>query len=724
MLQTDRGSFELARNLRGIAVGSTTPLLPDSISETLEEHNYDPLRLAIAGASGPTEIVGHLLPVELLKPQHEKSNSREGAKPDFNLADAHLHSGASMGLETFVRASVRLTGNFPDSLRDVVSYDHVGDAFSLGVIVAAIRQFIQLIRSDASVLAPPCPTSVAEAWHNGKYWSHTRLLAVGVLPPSRPETQFAEAEGTYRHWRDLAAIYPADNSNWDPVDEVRRYIQTSVELGGPQDRSYCSGLVAALCLINSFLRSSPGEGLPSFVDRFDQMGLLRDAAIADDRAESVAAATDFIMAEDRVVGAEFRKSIFASRKSTYADLETKIAISLADHLKGFSTSDAVARCDRRLAMPVTFLRSESQVPSDVDPSLLHDLAPLWRLTSAIEKTSQQPEIGRFINAVDVVGNEFSTPNWVFVPLLDALGQTPNRLTRSCHAGESFVTRVQGLRSIGELLLPNPVVERIGHALALDELVSDFIIGRYPSQYFVRDAIEDMCWLIASGIATDAAREFLSMLLGAANITSCGLDVENFIRAWQARRSLDGYAQFELSKGLADPPARSIDSSISRLADGDHLAFLLLTHHSRRFPFNALDGPLVGALADEYRGLEKDLCEEISAEIQTAIKESNVTIEACPTSNLRLAGLPKATYLPIAKWLNNQMRVSLNSDDPLIFGTSIVAEERLVLDNFTPDVLERLASHSVEACCIGLPAISVSEYTEAAATAKAKVPSKR
>lgn len=712
-LDRKNGAAALANTVRRIAKPSSTgPLLSAEIARVLAECHYDPLKLLLQGTAGERDAVAHIFPFDLVSGS-EPIVTADGADPP-EVADAHLHSGASLRLDSLIDLSCQASVKFPKKLDKVMAFDAIGECFSIGVVLAAIRPYLVLERANRSGWHAVVPNILLEHWENGTYWTAVRNTA-----RMTDETE----EGTIS-WSDLAAAPVLDLD--DEVGGsllVTKLLRETSAIGTFRDRRNVLGLVGAIFLVNGFLFSTPGEGLNSFVDRFDQMGLLRDRAVAQTRAALVKSAVDRNMRSGFVSGAEFRKSVFANTDSTVEGLEAVIRQGLADHLDGFRASDAVTVAPRRLTMPVTFLRvREGAIPVSRGITPAFSLKPLWRLALAIMNVASSQEFyADYVGAVDVVGDELAVPNWVFVPLLDYLGgcseQGGRRLVRSCHAGESFLMRLQGLRSVGELLRPNRVVDRIGHALSLDPLVSDFVVGSSPLRYSRRAAVDDLCWLISCGLVEARAREMLERVIADSGLLGVGLEVDDCIEAWVARRSIRGWEGFGLAGGINDPPVALGRIRLSMVA-GSYLAMLLISYRGTQYPFDVLDSQLGAEVMSAYRKFDFEVCEEVEAAVRSWIQMEEVIIEACPTSNMRLAGLPRVQYLPLRRWVDDfGLKVSLNSDDPLIFGNSIAEEANLVEAVFGRDLLNKMAVVSVDNCSASVIEGDMEDYALAARGAR-------
>ena len=83
------------------------------------------------------------------------------------------------------------------------------------------------------------------------------------------------------------------------------------------------------------------------------------------------------------------------------------------------------------------------------------------------------------------------------------------------------------------------------------------------------------------------------------------------------------------------------------------------------------------------------------ELVESLAEGGVPLEMCPTSNVRTGAVPSLAAHPIGPFLRRGMNVSLNTDDPPLFGTDLVAEVRAVTKAFglAPAEVVRLARNA-------------------------------
>jgi aminodeoxyfutalosine deaminase len=90
------------------------------------------------------------------------------------------------------------------------------------------------------------------------------------------------------------------------------------------------------------------------------------------------------------------------------------------------------------------------------------------------------------------------------------------------------------------------------------------------------------------------------------------------------------------------------------------------------------------------GQDPELIEELA--------ERQIPIEICVTSNLRTGCCSEIAQHPVRRYFDQGLMLTLNSDDPAMFRTSLVAEYALVQEafSFTDEHLRELARNSFEA----------------------------
>jgi adenosine deaminase/aminodeoxyfutalosine deaminase len=81
-----------------------------------------------------------------------------------------------------------------------------------------------------------------------------------------------------------------------------------------------------------------------------------------------------------------------------------------------------------------------------------------------------------------------------------------------------------------------------------------------------------------------------------------------------------------------------------------------------------------------------------------LSERQVPLEICVTSNFKTGCCPKLEDHPVRRYFDEGLMVTLNSDDPTMFGSDLEGEYLLAHDafDFTEEQLRELASNSIEA----------------------------
>ncbi len=86
------------------------------------------------------------------------------------------------------------------------------------------------------------------------------------------------------------------------------------------------------------------------------------------------------------------------------------------------------------------------------------------------------------------------------------------------------------------------------------------------------------------------------------------------------------------------------------------------------------------------------------ELLAILAERQIPLEICISSNLRTASCPSLAEHPVRSYFDGGLMVTLNSDDPALFGSDLEGEYCLAARafEFTREQLRELASNSIEA----------------------------
>jgi aminodeoxyfutalosine deaminase len=106
----------------------------------------------------------------------------------------------------------------------------------------------------------------------------------------------------------------------------------------------------------------------------------------------------------------------------------------------------------------------------------------------------------------------------------------------------------------------------------------------------------------------------------------------------------------------------------------------------------------GALNIGAERIGHGLSAQHDAELMEVLAERQVPIEICVTSNVRTGSCPSFLEHPVRRYFDSGLMISLNSDDPALFGSDLSGEYRLAEREFqfTQEQLRELASNSIEA----------------------------
>ena len=194
---------------------------------------------------------------------------------------------------------------------------------------------------------------------------------------------------------------------------------------------------------------------------------------------------------------------------------------------------------------------------------------------------------------------------------------------------------------------------------------------------------------------------------------------------QARIAVRHAGHGVVSFGLANDEMIGAPGAYKAAFDIARDAGLLSTPHA-----GELMGPESVVAALEVLGADRIghgvRCVEMDG-LPHRLAEAGVCLDVCPTSNVLLSVVPSLEEHPLPELLAAGVRVSINADDPLLFGPGLLEEYELCRDTFRLGHLEmaRIAVSSVE-CSGACPTTKaaalngIDEWLEAAAV-KSPVP---
>ena len=106
----------------------------------------------------------------------------------------------------------------------------------------------------------------------------------------------------------------------------------------------------------------------------------------------------------------------------------------------------------------------------------------------------------------------------------------------------------------------------------------------------------------------------------------------------------------------------------------------------------------GALNIGAERIGHGLSAQYDAELTEVLAQRQVPIEICITSNVRTGSCASLPEHPVRRYFDSGLMITLNSDDPTLFGSDLSGEYRLAESEFqfTAEQLRELASNSIEA----------------------------
>lgn len=366
---------------------------------------------------------------------------------------------------------------------------------------------------------------------------------------------------------------------------------------------------------------------------------------------------------------------------------------------------------------------------------------------ALARTMQRwPRTLDVVCGLDVCTDELGVPTWVIQPLLsrvrgaaslagratERLGQGPSPvLHTSVHAGEDFVHLATGLRSVDEAIehLGLREGDRLGHAIALGVDPEDWAyrIGRVaiPREVRLWDLAWEWAWIAGRGGGPVARHAYVERELARLTELCWGRAVEPYqlellrhdlhdtSQLWRAGFPYGdrvpavplGRPGAGLRAGLG-PGAVSTDPAVDRL----HLLYRYLTD-----PVWFENGRRVEWIdpSDEAGSLH-----HLQVGLRDKVADLGLTVEINPTSNLLVGDLGSLVSHPM--WRLDPplpdraapgaeparpVAVAVGSDDPLMFGSSLVEEYNILYDGLMEagltdaqarDWLERVRRRGLEA----------------------------
>ncbi len=364
-----------------------------------------------------------------------------------------------------------------------------------------------------------------------------------------------------------------------------------------------------------------------------------------------------------------------------------------------------------------------------------------------EVFKKDENLGRYIIGIDAASIELWTPPWVFATAFKFWRHfvqynvsffKEKKLGFTFHAGEDFVDIITGLKHIYEAIyfLDLRQGDRIGHGLAAGILVDRYslkytVISVYPIYYFF-----NLLWLnhltlqyptkfieFKDKIYMEIIRFLEKPIVGNQNLLK---ELEDLFRNPNYSYTDQYEFQFFLAKfyeNLGYDPFNISNSNnfenLWRKASKSNLKHeesekLFINVFNNIFEYFKKSDLFMNQkvklvpIFEEDSNFSFDEQVEILNLIQDIVMEElikrEIVIEVCPTSNVYLSGLRSYKDHPILnKWKteveSGNLKLTINTDNPLIGNTNLLLEYLLIHNNLVPDknnsILKNIVKFSKE-----------------------------
>jgi len=264
---------------------------------------------------------------------------------------------------------------------------------------------------------------------------------------------------------------------------------------------------------------------------------------------------------------------------------------------------------------------------------------------------------------------------------------------------SFETFIRLYRAAAAVLRTPDDYVRLVHEV-VEDAAADGVVWLEPAEWLAPGQPERI------GLAD--AQAVLDLLLLAAGQASArtGVAVGLMVSTNRTRPPEDAVALARLAEryagrgvvslGLADDETKGRPEPFAAAFDIARAAGLIASPHAGEH-----GGPdsVRGALdALGARRIQHGVRSTEDPELVRRLADSDVCLDVCPTSNVQLRVVESLAAHPLPALLDAGVNVSLNADDPLFFGSGVLAEYELARHSFGLDdaALARIAATSIRA----------------------------
>lgn len=232
--------------------------------------------------------------------------------------------------------------------------------------------------------------------------------------------------------------------------------------------------------------------------------------------------------------------------------------------------------------------------------------------------------------------------------------------------------------IGRLFVDDAAVERLAYEAVIDAADDGVVLLelRFSPDYMAGAAGLDwdaMTEAVQAGVAR--ARAERDIAVGLIGIVSRSLGVASAQRtvAW-ARRWRDALVGFDLADDEVGWPSHLFTEVLAPV----HELGLGLTVHSGEACGPSYVWDTLRALRPARLG--HGVAVAADPELVAAVRDADVAIEVCPTSNLRTRAVPSLAAHPARALFGQGVQISINTDDPGLFDLTPTGELEVARDH--------------------------------------------
>jgi hypothetical protein len=584
---------------------------------------------------------------------------RPGSRGD--LADAHVHQGATLPMEVTMHWVARMLAPATDAIR---------------------KRSSRLLRSVGGEEAfDPMPYLIAlrVVLCDPLNWERALELAKKAAPSG----------GDQDAWTELAQLVDDPSAESQSVD-----LHSIVELKKDAETTWDRRRRIALYRLEAILHGAVTQqapGLDVFVDLFEDFSAMRRRRLPKSKYYERSILEHTTQSPTlRAIELRLGEPIYAADPPSSSQLAEDYAEALTGYRSVLGTRNTPVRVSFPLSLVKT-LPSEHTCPEGwrFDPRGVYAL-----VEEMIHLFCNCPSLVPFVDGLDVCGNECDAPNWLFAPAFGRFASwmksNGHAVTLRFHAGEWQATPLHGLRRIHEFVsfdLPPGTTRRVGHALALSSKDWTRLGGQAADEL-----LDDLVWAYAELRLANAPSDLVRLVEREINDLAPvvyppapTVDAEALSAAFEARREPELLRRIGF---LAGGPTLDLPS-MGPYPSSRPTEQLMIEHlRAREEPLpTAASLVPVSRLTDPEASLERlrlllsDAYDVLAPEVGEDLRWKNIVVEACPTSNVIAGGVRGFRHHPLRKLIDNGLLTTLGSDDPSLFhtwiGDEVATAERMI-----------------------------------------------